>query len=132
MSAPADRRHERILDRAFPALPGDHLADRIEDDRQITPDQRADQQVQHQERRIDLLAAYLLHRRADERDGKAVDDAVNQPDDFPSPVSLGQIDVSLYERVGRAKLSDDGGHLSSINRFGRTPLLPRWRGRSAP
>ena len=43
---PPDRRHERVLDRPFPPLPGDGKRDLEENHRQIGPQERPHQQVQ--------------------------------------------------------------------------------------
>src|SRR6202022_452479 len=40
------RRHERVLDRALPSLPRDGVGRLHEDQREIAPKQRADEQVQ--------------------------------------------------------------------------------------
>ena len=39
-----ERRHERVLDRALPALPRDGLGEDLEDDPEVGPDHGADQQ----------------------------------------------------------------------------------------
>ena len=41
---PRERRHERVLDRPLPALPGHRLGEELEDDPEVRPDDRADQQ----------------------------------------------------------------------------------------
>ena len=47
---PRQRRHERVLDRPFPALPRDDLRHELEDDPEERPDRRADEQRRLRER----------------------------------------------------------------------------------
>ena len=53
---PRERRHERVLDRPLPALPGDRLGDELEDDPEVRPDDRADQQLRRRPLDVDLAA----------------------------------------------------------------------------
>ena len=107
MREPRDRRHERVLDRAFPALPRDDLADVLEDDAEESPRDRPDEQVEHEPRDrrvVDPTAGDGRRGEADVRDGERGHDAVDEPDDLPRPVALGQRDLALDERVREADL----------------------------
>ena len=44
VDGPRERRHERVLDRPLPALPGDGLGEDLEDHPEVGPDDGADQQ----------------------------------------------------------------------------------------
>ena len=81
-------------------------ADVIEHGRQVRPDERADEQEQHER-----ATPRCWRRRAgradlvrDERHGERVDDAVDEPDELPRPVALPEVRLPLDERPreGRA------------------------------
>ena len=56
-----ERRHERVLDRALPALPRDRLGEDLEDDPEVRPDDGADQE--RRRRRVDVDLARRSPRR---------------------------------------------------------------------
>ena len=56
---PGERRHERVLDRPLPALPGHGLREELEDDSEVGPDHFADQQGRRHAIDVDLAAARL-------------------------------------------------------------------------
>src|SRR5207244_7690373 len=111
------RRHARLLDRPRPALPRDHRADVLEDDPEEPPRDGADEQVEDEardRRLIHLAAADRRRREPDVRDRERRDDAVDEPDDLPRPVALGQRDLTLDERIGEAELTVKGGDHSCL------------------
>jgi hypothetical protein len=86
-----NRRHHRVLERTFPPLPGDRVADRLEDHRQVVPEDGADNKEHQQPPAADRLA--------DKRDGQRAGDRVDQECHFPAQVTLGQVEVAFYEGV---------------------------------
>ena len=70
---PRQRRHERVLDRPLPALPGDGLGQDLEDDPEVGPDHRADQQRGRLALDVEM-AAGGLDALGDEHDRQRVGD----------------------------------------------------------
>jgi hypothetical protein len=70
---PAERGHEGVLDRPFPALPGHRLGHELEDDPEVRPDHRADEQERGGPGDVDA-AAGRLHAVGDEDDRQRVGD----------------------------------------------------------
>ena len=101
---PRQRGHERVLDGPLPALPRDGLGEDLEDDPQVGPDHRADEQA----RRLALdveLAAGRLDALGDEDDRQRVGDGPREERELPEAVALDQVGVALdhaQERDGLA------------------------------
>ena len=91
-----ERGHERVLDRPFPALPGDGLGEDLEDHAEVGPDDSADEQCRRQALDVDA-AARGLHALADEDDRERVGDRPDEERDVPPDVALDQVDVALED-----------------------------------
>ena len=83
-------RHHGVLERAFPALPGDRLGDEAEHERQVVPEDRRRSSATGS-----ALAALLL---ADEGDGQRACDGIDQEGELPAPVALDQVDSCVRRR----------------------------------
>src|SRR5437764_703633 len=94
-----DRSHKRMLNSSFPALYGDQIGHTFEGDTEVRPDRGSDQQVQDQETRIDLGASNQLGARTNVGDRHCVHNVVDQPDKFPSPITLSKVPVSFEKGV---------------------------------
>src|SRR5512146_2656026 len=99
MRKPGDRRHERILDRAFPALHSDDVREPVKDDGEIAPENRPDDEVQNEIVAVDTRVAKRPDTRSDKGDRETVRHRIAQPDEFPGPISLDQIQVPLDKAV---------------------------------
>src|SRR5256712_133528 len=110
MGDPAHRRHEGVLDGALPAFPSDGVGGLHEDQRQVAPEQRADQQVKLRPAQVEGAAGHPQRpqARGEEADRQHADDAVEEPHDLPAPVAL--VDVELP--LGKA---EQGAHLGSAH-----------------
>ena len=91
---PRERRHERVLDRPLPALPGDRLGEDLEDDPEVGPDDGADQQDRGHPVDVDL-AARRLDPLGDEDDRERVRDRPEEERDVPPDVALDEVHVAL-------------------------------------
>src|SRR5438552_4204509 len=99
MGQPLDRRHEGVLDRPLPTLPGDGEGDFEEHQRQIGPEQRPHEQVKL---RLVQVCLSLLEpeRRQTGRevaDAQHADQVVEQPDRLPCPVASVEVLLPLDE-----------------------------------
>ncbi len=108
-----ERRHEGVLDRPLPALPGDGLHEELEEDPEVGPDDGPDEQGRH--RRVDVeLAARRLDPLRDEDDRQRVGHGPHEPGDVPPDVALGEVGVALDDAAGadelRAHRSEHGPH----------------------
>ena len=93
---PRDRRHERVLDRPFPALPRDRLGDDLEDDPEERPDHAADEQLR---RELVLRGRREVDAARDEHDRERVGDRPEQEREVPEEVALRQVQVALDDAV---------------------------------
>ena len=100
VDGPRERRHERVLDRPLPALPGDGLGEDLEDDPEVGPDDGADEQGRRHLVDVDLPAGRLDALR-DEDDRQRVRDRPEEERDVPPDVALDEVDVAL-EDAGEA------------------------------
>src|SRR5581483_488762 len=89
-----ERRHERVLDRPLPPLPGDCLGEDLEDDPEVRPDDGADQE--HGRQAVDV------HRRTaraealrDEDDRERVRDRPDEERELPPDVAFDEVPVAL-------------------------------------
>ena len=89
-----ERRHERVLDRPLPALPGDGLGEDLEDDPEVGPDHGADEQDRRHLVDVDLPAGGL-DALGDEDDRERVRDRPDEERDVPPDVALDEVDVAL-------------------------------------
>ena len=125
-----DRRHERVLEGALPALDGDGLGDPREHDGQVVPEDGADDQGQEQPR--------IALRRADQADRQRAGDGVDEERDLPAPVPAGEEEVALDEGVRRLQLMREESQrsvpfLEGCPRARRTgPGVHAWRGSCLP
>ena len=118
MDRAGKRRHERVLDRAFPAFPRDGLGQDLEDDAEVRPDDGADQQ--RRRRAIDVeLAAGGVDALGDEDDRERVRERPDEERELPPDVALDQVGVPL-EHAGEADqlVAEGCGSASHAN----TPL----------
>src|SRR4029077_20066586 len=103
----ADRRHERVLDGPLPPLPGDRVRRLHEDEREVAPQQRADQKVELRSAQVepDAARAERAQSRGEEADGEDTDHAVEKPHDLPPPVTADRVHRSLGEAEHRIQLA---------------------------
>src|SRR5207253_6887910 len=93
-------RHERVLDRALPALPGNGLDQDFEEDAEVGPDDCADQQ--RGSRTVDVeLAARSVDPLSDEDDRQRVRQRPDEERELPPDVALDEVGVPL-EHAGEA------------------------------
>ena len=90
----------------------DRLGDPREDDRQVVPEDGADDQRQEQ--------PVVARRRADQRDRQRAGDGVDEERDLPPPVPAGEEEVALDEGVRRLQLMRRRANGVSFRRV-RTP-----------
>src|SRR5947209_20168591 len=94
MEGTREWRHERVLDCSLPALPRDSLGEGLEDDPEVGPDHRADQQ--RRGRAFDVeMAAGCLPSLGDEHDRQGVGHRPEEECELPPAVALDQVRVSL-------------------------------------
>ena len=128
---PRERRHERVLDRPLPALPGDRLHEELEDDPEVGPDDGADQQRRH--RRVDVeRAAGRLDALRDEDDRERVRDRPDEERDVPPDVALGEVDVALDDAAAAPTSSRAATGSVGMAALMRTPPGRRRRRRPRP
>jgi len=101
------RRHERVLDRSLPALPGDRLREDLEDDPEIGPDDGSDEQDRRHLIDVDL-AAGGLDALGDEDDRERVRDRPDEERDVPPDVALDEVDVPLDDAGEADQLVAEG------------------------
>ena len=92
---PRERRHERVLDRPLPALPGDGLGQDLEDDPEVGPDDGADRAAIVVTSLTSICAAGRLDALRDEDDRQRVRDRPEEERDVPPDVALDEVDVAL-------------------------------------
>jgi hypothetical protein len=123
-----ERRHERVLDRPFPALPRNGLGEDLEDDPEVGPDHGADEQDRGHLVDVDLPAAGL-DALGDEDDRQGVRDGPDEEGDVPPDVALDEVDVALDDAGEADQLVPDGcgcafGHQSSSSGFSSSNERP--------
>src|SRR5947207_2330112 len=92
MHGPRERGHERVLDRALPALPRDRLREDLEDDPELGPDHGADQE----DRRQPVLRVRCEpDRLRDEDHRERVRDRPDEERELPPDVALDEVPVAL-------------------------------------
>src|SRR5258708_5499267 len=102
-----DRSHERMLNRAFPTLYRNQIGHTLKGHTQVGPDRRSDDQEEDQRGSIylqPLRARQVLSGGSDKGDRQSIHDVIDQPDNLPGPVALGQVPVSFKESVLRTPL----------------------------
>src|ERR1019366_2830534 len=117
MCDPPHRRHEGVLDGSLPSLPRDREGHVEENQGQVAPQQRADQQVQLSARDVDVRVRTAERSQSGRQvaDAERADDAVDEPDDFPDPVPLVEVALALEESEERIRLETQTwrGHLDA-------------------
>ena len=126
---PRQRRHERVLDRPLPALPGDRLRHELEDDPEERPDDGADEQPR---RELVLLRAATGRTRArDEHDRERVRDRPDHEREVPEEVALREIDVPLDDAAEADELLASHARWRSTRVIRTPPCTRRLRRRAA-
>src|SRR4029079_17073932 len=105
-----ERRHERVLDRALPPLPGDRLREELEDDPEVRPDDRPDQERGRRAVDVDRAAGGLDPLR-DEDDRERVGDRPDEEREVPVDVAPREVDVPLDDagQADQLMLELEGG-----------------------
>src|SRR4029077_10016421 len=115
---------------AFPSLPGDRVRGLHEDEREITPEPGADEQVELSLAQVEggALGAQRAQARGQEADREHADEAVEEPDDFPEPVPLDDVHLPLRDAAERVQLCvpypDSDAHVPSSFSSASAKLLP--------
>ena len=114
---PRDRRHERVLDRALPALPRDRLGHELEDDPEERPDHRADEEAG---REPFSARRGTMHGAGDEHDRERVRDRPEHEREVPEEVAPREVDVPLDDPAEADELVHDAAACEPASR--RSPL----------
>src|SRR5215212_4136477 len=100
--------HESVLDSPLPPLPAHRLGEHVEEHREVVPEEGANEQVSHEEPGVHG-SAHGLDARADVGDRHGVHRDVDEPDDLPHQVALGQEVIALYVAPYRDQLGEPYG-----------------------
>src|SRR5947209_3621401 len=96
-----DWSHKGMLNGAFPALDGNHVGHTLEGYAEVRPDRCSNQEVEDQVAGIDLDTGDKLRACPNIGHAHGIYDVIDQPDQFPGPVTLGQVPVAFEKGVGR-------------------------------
>src|SRR5436190_7356158 len=121
------RRHERVLDGALPPLPRDRERGFNEDKRQVAPKRRSDEQVKLRPTQVEagVACSERVETRGEKADRQHADDAVEEPDDFPDPVALVDVELPLGEAEQRPHLrAPHPNHASTSSSSSASSFLP--------
>src|SRR5437773_1281758 len=121
MHRPAQRCHEGVLDRYFPALPRDRLRHELEDEPEEGPDDSTDEEGGRRTVDVDLAAGGLDPLR-DEDDRQGVGERPDEERELPPAVALDQVPVALDDATERDGLVAKRRDRSRDRAHANTPL----------